>query len=1348
MDRNYYIRIVLEARDNLSKIIKEAVDKGNREFAVLGTRVDRLNSQFDKLEKSVGKTSQSVDRNRNVFLKFAQGVDAARDRTSKLSDALIQSGGNWTRFGFFVRQTVRDVDRFINLRWLLVVGFLVVMGNALVVVGANLLAVAASATRAASALGGALVAGIAQLLPVLALLQLTMSRLDKVMDAVDKSEKARIASSQDAIDQARAQQDAEDQLADAKYGLLQANEAVMDAEIALKDARLAVIEAEQDHKRAVQDLAEARQQAADDIAESRLDEREAALALEEAELAVLDAKRRLREEEQRTRFTDTNIEFARQEVANAKERLRIVTEQGDQAEISSANQALNFAETNLNAILNSAEQKTDELKQKQLDVEQAEVNRDQAALRNQQAQREGVQTRKLGIEGSDVVIQALERVEDTERGILDARRAVTRQTRQLRDANHNVTIALRTLARAHREVADAATKQSAAQKAASDARGELTATERRLADRITRFKRVAEKEFGPIQDIITAAFSRAVDAGTELLLDPRIQRAATRLAKSLASVIDMFSDFSKTKEFRDALVFFTNQAARNVPKLGAAFLDLLRIFLRIGRAATPIFNDLLDRFVKLLDRIEKGTRDEGRLRRFFNAAGEHLDAWINLAKAVGNVFAAFAFDTGAADSGLTLLRDITDLLNDWADWIRDNPELINAFFEDMRLKLEALAAVFGKFGKLLFEVFRSDEASAFSELILETFVPAFEMLVKTLGIFSKIMLFVFNIPVVGTVAKWIVVFGLFYGMLNRLFAITGILGREGFTKLFKSITEQNGLVRRYARGLRDIFAPALTKAKDAALNLAAKGKVLADTLEKGVKRAAERAALEIDVLRIRAARARQALADKARAAVDAAIKIGGRFRTAIINAATSVVNFTRAMGAAAVSTMRRFASFIAIQVVNALRLLRLNIRLLIGATGIGLLILAAALIIEHWDKVKKFLNTVIDKFREFISWIRNNWKDIAKIIGLVLLGPAGAIFLIYKFRDKILAAFGAIKDGIINIFKEAFKWLQGAFNRFGDWLEKKIKSIPVLNKFLGDSPEITEAERQEAAAEVLAQAKAPKKKVARLRARGLTNEEILEELIESGDVDRATVTRLLEKALLQKLATGGQVQGSEGRPVPILAHAGEWVVNRQQQAKLARQLGMSAEQAAMWLFGTAGRGPRGGFGGQVGQAEMGRRGRDRANSIKRAQSFGDVKLVVQEDEFGIPIWFVQMADGTFGQVSARDAAKIEKSNGSWVPGYVKRSTHGFNQKLTGAVGQFRRLGGFAHGGIVPSFALGGVVPSVQAMSEGGGISLNTGSGGATPRIGEFKQHFEVKTESELDWNYVMRLGAIHAQASF
>ena len=57
---------------------------------------------------------------------------------------------------------------------------------------------------------------------------------------------------------------------------------------------------------------------------------------------------------------------------------------------------------------------------------------------------------------------------------------------------------------------------------------------------------------------------------------------------------------------------------------------------------------------------------------------------------------------------------------------------------------------------------------------------------------------------------------------------------------------------------------------------------------------------------------------------------------------------------------------------------------------------------------------------------------------------------------------------------------------------------------------------------------------------------------------------------IQRFAYGGTVQGSEGQAVPIIAHAGEWVLNRRHQNRLAAMAGTTADRLKGMLGFTGG----------------------------------------------------------------------------------------------------------------------------------------------------------------------------------
>jgi hypothetical protein len=230
---------------------------------------------------------------------------------------------------------------------------------------------------------------------------------------------------------------------------------------------------------------------------------------------------------------------------------------------------------------------------------------------------------------------------------------------------------------------------------------------------------------------------------------------------------------------------------------------------------------------------------------------------------------------------------------------------------------------------------------------------------------------------------------------------------------------------------------------------------------------------------------------------------------------------------------------------------------------------------------------------------------------------------------------------------------------------------------------------------------------------------------------------------------------STGQAVPAIVHVGEWVVNKSQQMKLAKNLGMTTEQLRMNLFGTGGKTPG--------------KGTKPTTKASPYSIPGVFNLSPQEDPDGNVVWFIEMADGAFGQVSQKDARKIINSQGRYIPGYVRRSSHGFVQRFKDGMGRgqeqprggkftfgdkIKRLG--AGGGFSRVFANGGVVmpgfagPMLQSFAEGGTVMQQAGFGAPSvvSNNKNIEQNFNVTTQGETDWSYVLRLGALHAQGSY
>lgn len=1225
-----------------------------------------------------------------AFGDLVRGVRSARSGIKDMDRDIRLVNNAFTRFGFAVGQIFKNFGQLVNLRWLFLTGVLSTFFTILVQVGTALVAVASSAIQAGAALGGAFAAGVAQALPVVGLLAAALSSFNKVLDQVKVAEKLDLKA-RDNIDSIR---DASQRFADAQYSLRKAMESVGDAQFAVQEANEGLRDSYRDVARATEDLKDAKIQAARDIVDANLEEKDAALSLAEAELGVLEAKKKLREEERKGRGSN-DIDDARAALKEAQERLKIAKTQQDESEISSAQQQVTIAEQNLNAVLDSAENSKTELKDAQLGVKRAELTLEQARVRNKRARQDAAQARKDGVEGSEVVTSAQQQLKQAIDAVSDAQRSVLLSNRNVRDSLHQVSVAQREVAEARKEESDARKGQTQADKDAQAAFADLAPAEKKLFNSLQRLRDTFKKVFvgssekDGILGPITEAIARFADTLTRLLLDPEIQRAAQNLADAIAAAFDQFRQFVESQEFKDAMLFFTAEAADNIPRVVQGMLNLARAFFNIARAATPIFNRLLEGTVGLTDKFkgftsqagetrrpEEGQRgvvstiNESGLDRFLASAEKHLDSWLRLSGAIINLIDAIA-NSGAAVGGQTLIDKLTDKLNEFADFFRDNPEAVQEFFDKAVVSIENLTRVLGRLTKVLVVAFSSDEFLAFAEVMAEIVIPGLVGLIFFLGKVSQALLFLLEIPIVGDILKFALAFLVFEKGLNKLFPVT-----QKLTQAVKSLV---GVAFRAGRVL---LAPG------------------------GFRAALDVISYEARKLGTRLQRLAVNLVDFSKRAAQGALTAATKLKDAFVAMGNAALGAASKIGKALYASLAAFAKLIAGAVVNAIRILRLNIRLLLLSTGIGALILAGVLLIENWEKVKaaatRLWKFLVGAFKRVTDWVRENWKKI--LIGALLapLLPAGAVLLgIYKFRDRIIGVFQTIGTAIKNAFKSAFDWIREQFTNIIDFMKKAYDKLPGPVKTIIRGAGALAEKAGKAAGAVAGAANAAK-----------------------GIVFRAK---------------GGTIPGTgKGDTVPAMLTPGEWVLNDEQQRHLANVMGTTVAQVKAVVFGTNSSTP-------PGQARMARANRAgnkstaRNNGLgKKVQYYGNFNLVSQEDPDGNTVWFIEMADGSFGQVTARDATKIQNSHGTWIPGYVKRSTAGFKENIQRVV--TGGISGFSMGGIVTA-------PGVQRFARGG-IVQAPGHGGTSRAGNVINQNFDVKTQGETDWGYVMRLGAIHAQESF
>lgn len=1281
------------------------IDRQAREN-VQGRLFGGLDGDIDRSENRLRRFGLTAGR---AFGQFRSGIALGRNGLSDIEKQMIKTGSAAQRLGARIGDAGHSIRPFRGIV-LVLIGALQIFGTLVVQAGAALVALASSAILAGAALGGALLAGLTQVVPVVGLLAAAFSRLGEVMEAVNIADKLKLTADEDQATKLDQIKDATQRLADARWSLARAAEAVKDSEYELAQAGIGVKDALKNQSDAIKELAEARKQAAQDIVDANLEEKEAALALREAELGILDAKRRLREEQQKSQLGDQNIEDAKAQVAEAQARLAQARAEGDEVEITVALQQLNQAEQSLQQIQAQVASTAQDVEKAKIDVKQAELNQQQAAVRNRRAREEAESARRKGVSGSDVVKGAEENLVQATRGVTQALRQQVLAQRALRDSIHAMTIARREERDAEEALTDSRKKQTAQQEQLQNALGDLSPAERKLYKSIQRIKEIYKKNFRPITDIIISSFSRAIDTVSVLFKDPVILKAARQLATAIAGSIDKLAQFAVTPEFRRFLEFSLKEGAKNVPKITDAFINLFKIVMRIATAAAPIFDDLIDRFDKFTGKLEKGSRDTKGLEGFFASAGEHLDSWIAFAGALGRILGLII--GLSAESGKGILDDFTAKLNEWSDWLSANGPAVREFFADVRVNIGKLGNAAAKMAVVLFKAFKSDTAVNLSVFILDTLIPAFALFLQLLGLVSGGLIEIFKIPVIGPLAQNIIRFG-----LALLFTIK--LAKT-LIPLFKLL--HAAFLLFFTQAGRAAIVTALAKA----LGLLAVGIRLVGVALRFVFITNPWIAVIAGII------AAVVLLDRKFHFIRPTIEFLGKL-------------------------FRRVFDWVK-------RNWKLLTAIILGP--FGLIIIA---VVKWHDKIIGFFKTII-------NWVKQNWKTLIVAALLAPFAIGGVIILGFlKFKDKIINFF---KNLVIDIVKEVAKLpgqlakifakipglLKDALKGLGGIVVSAIEKIPGGKRLLGafgfGSGAKSDEDRIKDMLKDPILDKEDRAKVNRLRGKGLSLKQIITKLAADQGITVGDAEKLFAK---YAFASGGTVPGMAGA-VPIIAHAGEWVLNKMQQSRLASRLGMTSEQAAMWLFGTNKPGPVTSGPPSGRNQAAGRRTAD-AKKKQTSISFGSVRLVsaVDEgstDEQGNPVvvWFVEMDDGTHGQVSERDAAKIKQSNGTWVPGYVKRSSHGFTN-LISKIPKRRRGGGgaasMALGGIVQSFANGGIVQNwasnnLQSFAEGGTVMQQStfGAPGNTSQSKNIEQNFNVTANHETDWNYVLRLGAIHAQASY
>lgn len=885
MDALYFIKVIIEGKDNLSPSLRTA-------SATMRTELQKLKNEVKGVEGAFGGAAggQSVfaRASRNSTEEAKRSVNAFRDVKKNVSEVanafraskadmdkfeksgsavermLFRAGAAFRGAGRAIYDTqrgVRDMDfatrraegSIFNLAYngarnldnfvksftrmntiaALLAPLLFTAVQAVLQLGAALVSLASAAAEAGAAVGGALLAGLMQLVPVVGVLIISLQRLQLIMQAYKLQQKDAATGTQTASEAAKAHREAVERLADSTYNLAQAYQNV-------KNQAYDVAQAEQA-------LANTRREAARALVDSQNARVDAVLAERGAVLSLRDAKLQLAQLEQNKTNQQQLLRDRKSALDQARRAVDIARAQGDAGQLSVAEQQLGVAQSNYGALAGAgaglAGQET-KLREDQarLAVDEAGQRRKEAQVTLSRAIADENRLQKYGVDHAPEVVRA--------------QHNITTATQQLADAHRNVAKAIRE----HNDAAsDLKNKTYSGANAGGDKQLEsitkqLDPVEKNLLATITRFMNTWKRVSRPITDAVLKGINDALDIIEKRLLgDSKFMKAWEGLGKVIGDSIKAFATFISSPQQKHFFESFIDLAGKNLPKIVSIFERVLSLVERIALAFAPVFehilggtNAFLGRQINRADARAPGavgaTTPGGGGTRLGAFATESQGFLKSLSDFFGSLFHLLgAIGHVAKGPGKDAFDSLTDTFNAWAQALRGSKEKGGQEFFANAIKTSSL--LLKLFGQLISIFFKLASGSGFNDFVKTfgtIFVPALERFGKWYGAMFSIVVKAGDWGGLGKLLSWVTSFYLL-SKLTPLGQLTSSLWHVTVLALLRTIAINTG-VNGAATGklakmtglLGKISVAPLLVIGAAALGYAI-GTVIAHFLPKGVK---------------------------------------------------------------------------------------------------------------------------------------------------------------------------------------------------------------------------------------------------------------------------------------------------------------------------------------------------------------------------------------------------------------------------------------------------------------------------------------------------------------------------------
>jgi hypothetical protein len=335
--------------------------------------------------------------------------------------------------------------------------------------------------------------------------------------------------------------------------------------------------------------------------------------------------------------------------------------------------------------------------------------------------------------------------------------AFEQASRRLEEAERGAKQAVKATADARRDAVEAVDQQTAALDRLDAMIEQMSPVEQRLYRSILNFQSIFKQVFRPITDIILEPFVRGVDRASALLRDPVLIGNARRLAGGIAESLNAGIREGLGGRSLGFVNTLTKEATRNLPQITRIIVNLFRTARNLIEAALPAFRLLLDYVEDYSKKARDASEDTESISRVFVDGVKYAKAWFDLALAAVDLFAALT-GAGGAEAGFEIVKDATKSLHDLADQVRANRDGVKEFFDDSRFVFDQVVGVLVNLARAIADVFSTRNIGTFADFLNHVVIPALATTVEMMGFLTSVAHALLSVPIIRDIAQWAATF--------------------------------------------------------------------------------------------------------------------------------------------------------------------------------------------------------------------------------------------------------------------------------------------------------------------------------------------------------------------------------------------------------------------------------------------------------------------------------------------------------------------------------------------------------------------------------------------------------------